>query len=801
MSFSRAQVKRFNDNQGTGPAPGAYNVKDIKQSSGVLPFKVGGERFKNVGDGTRDDAQEEPPTFLAPQMPAPPSKKKLNFSAANNNESKPGKSTPRQSPNINKGKEAYEKEIRRLIQQVNDQDKKLSSKVEEIRKLESRVNLLVKEKSSLLGQVAVAERKVTELDKRNALLESQTVMQKEKQLIRDELEIELKKTRTKLETAKQELDKSKSMLVAMQSDLDGARSTITVLQKSNSALTRHNNEAQKHNDDVGIQMSKLQGLVDDLRSDKAAAEQQVADIKERFNAVQRDFTSLLQDKAEEIKKQYESKQQVLLTDLERTKNDAVISHSKALEIQNKLDAMNKESDGILTEKTELQHELEIAQEKNILLQESLGQHKLQLEEYKCNTLKIEKDRNELDEKVSQLSESIGRLKIDSSEATDALKKELLSVQKSCTEKESELSDTVYKLQVNESSLKSEITTLIEDLEVKKREYDELRLVRDTVSEELKSCKSKFEEEKNIRIETCQKYEEQSKKLEELNQMKNDLLSQSSQHTAEANELKEQILVSEAKADALETQLMQSSAKACRALREEEEANGRIEQLEIELTNHKAQYQAKLNEFTRRLLETQKKLNAKQEELTCVTAMKDSESVELKKMKKLVDEQSVKLLAAERLANENATSKEKIVALQNEITNSKASSEGVSIEELEKWRDLYNELQEKVKPFQSQIDAYSAERQSLLSENSMAQAEMQDLGRKYAQLLGHQNHKQKIKHIVRIKEENNKLKQEVAKLRTQVEKMRKETLAKRPKKFDPSDAFKHKKENTPLCDNV
>ena len=34
-----------------------------------------------------------------------------------------------------------------------------------------------------------------------------------------------------------------------------------------------------------------------------------------------------------------------------------------------------------------------------------------------------------------------------------------------------------------------------------------------------------------------------------------------------------------------------------------------------------------------------------------------------------------------------------------------------------------------------------------------QAEMERLGRNYAQLLGHQNQKQKIRHIVKIKEEN------------------------------------------------
>lgn len=58
------------------------------------------------------------------------------------------------------------------------------------------------------------------------------------------------------------------------------------------------------------------GLVDELRSDKAAAEQQLMKFTERFNAIQKDFTSLLQEKAEEIRAEFEAKRQVPLTILE-----------------------------------------------------------------------------------------------------------------------------------------------------------------------------------------------------------------------------------------------------------------------------------------------------------------------------------------------------------------------------------------------------------------------------------------------------------------------------------------------------
>jgi len=57
-----------------------------------------------------------------------------------------------------------------------------------------------------------------------------------------------------------------------------------------------------------------------------------------------------------------------------------------------------------------------------------------------------------------------------------------------------------------------------------------------------------------------------------------------------------------------------------------------------------------------------------------------------------------------------------------------------------------------------LNAYSAEKAVLLDETNAAHAEVSQLGRKYAELLGHQNHKQKIKHIVKLKEQNIELKE-------------------------------------------
>lgn len=79
------------------------------------------------------------------------------------------------------------------------------------------------------------------------------------------------------------------------------------------------------------------------------------------------------------------------------------------------------------------------------------------------------------------------------------------------------------------------------------------------------------------------------------------------------------------------------------------------------------------------------------------------------------------------------------------------------EEMNKWRLLYEELYNKTKPFQLQQDAFEAEKQALLNEHGAAQEQLNNLRDSYAKLLGHQNLKQKIKHVVKLKDENSNLK--------------------------------------------
>ncbi|KAK2563367.1 Hyaluronan mediated motility receptor [Acropora cervicornis] len=125
---------------------------------------------------------------------------------------------------------------------------------------------------------------------------------------------------------------------------------------------------------------------------------------------------------------------------------------------------------------------------------------------------------------------------------------------------------------------------------------------------------------------------------------------------------------------------------------------------------------------------------------------------------------------------------------------------------EKWKTKYEDLWIKIEPFKDQLDEYEAERRALLCQNSRAKEEVAKLGQQYAKLLGHQNKKQKIHHVIKLKEENLALKDEKMKLRETLDKQKramkkledKVDQLTGKKRFNPAEAFTHTKENTPLA---
>uniref|UniRef100_A0A8C3V4J7 Hyaluronan-mediated motility receptor C-terminal domain-containing protein n=1 Tax=Catharus ustulatus TaxID=91951 RepID=A0A8C3V4J7_CATUS len=193
-------------------------------------------------------------------------------------------------------------------------------------------------------------------------------------------------------------------------------------------------------------------------------------------------------------------------------------------------------------------------------------------------------------------------------------------------------------------------------------------------------------------------------------------------------------------------------------------------------------------FLRMLLEIRTKLALKEAE---TERTKESCLAEITKLQEKFEEQT------EVLKSELEAERSRKTISEDVTSNLK--------KEIETWRKLYEDLHNKVKPFQQQLDAFEAEKNALLEEHGAAQEELNKLSDAYAKLLGHQNMKQKIKHVMKLKEDNAHLKQDVSKLRSLLAKEKQTNrhlqeqlcAVQGIKRFDPSKAFQHdSKENIP-----
>lgn len=121
------------------------------------------------------------------------------------------------------------------------------------------------------------------------------------------------------------------------------------------------------------------------------------------------------------------------------------------------------------------------------------------------------------------------------------------------------------------------------------------------------------------------------------------------------------------------------------------------------------------------------------------------------------------------------------------------------------KNKYQELESLIEPFREQLEMFEAEKSALLNQALFAENSMASLASKYTQLLGHQNSKQKIHHLDKLKQDIFNLRKELAEKNLALEKEKKARAKADAKlkeltgqrKFDPSEAFKVP-ENPPVA---
>ncbi|XP_040486254.1 hyaluronan mediated motility receptor isoform X2 [Ursus maritimus] len=528
----------------------------------------------------------------------------------------------------------------------------------------------------------------------------------------------------------------------------------------------------------------------------------------------------LRNKRETKMRSMVAKQEGMDVKLQVTQKNLEASQGKIAQLEGKLVSIEKEK---IDEKSETEKLLEYIEEISCASD--------QVEKYKLDIARLEENLKEKNHEVVSLKQSL--------EENVLLSKQVEDLNAKCQLLEKEREDLVNRARVRDETLNSEMQNLKEKLILEKQEHEKLQqkeLQTDSLLQQEKELSSSLQQklcsfqeemmkERNLFEEELKQALDELDKLQQKEEQAESLVRQLEEETkSRAEELK----LLEEKLKGKEAELEKTNAAHSQAtLLLQEKYHSTVQNLgevTAQFESYKALTASEIEDLKLENSSLQEKVaNAEKSAEDIHRQILATENANQEYARMLLDLQTKSALKEAEIKEITVSSHKRITDLQNQLKQQgeeskkqleeeearKAGKENTVAElteEMNKWRLLYEELYNKTKPFQLQLDAFEAEKQALLNEHGAAQEQLNKLRDSYAKLLGHQNLKQKIKHVVKLKDENSQLKSEVSKLRSQLAK-RKQSETKLQeelnkvlgiKHFDPSKAFLHEsKENFAL----
>uniref|UniRef100_A0A674DJT0 Hyaluronan-mediated motility receptor (RHAMM) n=1 Tax=Salmo trutta TaxID=8032 RepID=A0A674DJT0_SALTR len=774
MSFSRAPVKRFNENIGCAPAPGTYELKP-GEVKGPASFHRS-ERFKLL-------------KASAPFIP-PPS---------------PSKDVP-MSPVAVRRTMSVDGLIRSLVQQRGEQDRRLVTLEEELRKVEAKLLSAVREKTGLAANVTTLERQLAELKKTNEFLKNKVSADITKKRIQS-LSMELMEARNKLDVNDKELSflqiSTEGQVKLLEIDLEAARATLTALRERNKDLEDLHHDIKVQNEELENDMDTLQAVIQELREEVNVlqgyldtANDHIQDLRMKLHRKTEMVNSI-----SESQHHLEQKLEQCTAELENSQNTLRQKEEESEKGQQDLQA----SRDTLQETEKL---LEWREAELMSSQKALGEMEVQMQG-------ANQEVSDSQSVVRQQEAELVRLREVLRRTGEELDERVAHLEEKCKILEEERVSRQGRVE----ELKAELSLLRENRRSEKEVQEQLEQTHTSLAEELKQEKEHAASLASVLERVKEETEEERKQLEEaLGELSVLELQEERREEAlqrlqqEKTELERELTETRALLDSLHNQLEDQVKKDLPCLenhmkeveKERDDLKTVVEMFEIDKRGLRDQVELINNrpikaEEQRASLQSQVELMEEkvslQSQVDPVVQEKVSLQWEMEEQRRDYQRQLVaiqdKSTGPDHQVEDNGiiTPKDR---LSIHCSNSVLSS--LSDAETEHWRRQYEELYTKVKPFQEQLNGFAAERDALLNENGANQEELTRLADAYARLLGHQNQKQKIRHVVKLKDENVSLKQELSKLRAQVSRQKKGGQPQR--RVDPTKALSHQdsKEN-------
>ncbi|XP_067664127.1 hyaluronan mediated motility receptor-like [Haliotis asinina] len=640
----------------------------------------------------------------------------------------------------------------------------------------------------------------------------------------------------KLEEEKSQLLEEKHNLLSQVDKLNAEKQDLTASLEAKEQLLEH--LKVQHNSHLVQERVKLEEVEEKYRGVESKLCDKVEQLKQQ-----------LQNMAERSEAEVTAREETL-TQLEQTlgtvKAEKVETVAQLTEYKKNLNMVTEELNAAMEDVAKLAAEKESErqqyEEKLVVISQEGEQEKEQWENARQDLLQklqdTQQQANDLQELVNRLEteKEIGEqdMKEKLRNARNALTQAQSTLQSSQAELTTELEDTRNTLLKTERALNSLRADMLEKqgelqghLVEAEREVTQLREVKNSQQQILKKLeaeKQALKEERDRLSEeklfetTCSSerfaaLEERTRSERKLfDEFKTDLTSQLALAQAENTSLSKTFEVYKTTTEADLTSLREAVKEGEEMKSVVTDLQRQVQLLQTEKSKLTEDVQSIKVTSTQALNEVRNKLVAAESEVASLLTVKlaqDQKMESLQEKQQALSEERDRCMSEYNLLAQDVEQmqdqhQQQVEVLRQQFEEQEATADTDALtQEIHKWQTLYEELQEKVAPFIDQIDAFEAERQYLLGCSANAQAEINKLSTEYAQLLGHQNQKQKIKHIVKIKEENNSLKKEVVQLREQVRKQKRQLERRsedrlsqsqcRPK-FDPSKAFQHTKEN-------
>uniref|UniRef100_A0A8C4EGV9 Hyaluronan-mediated motility receptor C-terminal domain-containing protein n=1 Tax=Dicentrarchus labrax TaxID=13489 RepID=A0A8C4EGV9_DICLA len=819
MSFSRAPLKRFNENVGCAPAPGSYEIKpgDLK---GAASFDKS-DRFRLV------KAAALPPP--SPSRSALMSPVRRTLSVDGLMEGSSVKKEKNYMTMERKQQKLLEKEIRSLVQQRGEQDRRLLALEEEMKKVEAKLLAAVREKTGLAANVTTLERQRAELKKINEFLKNKVSADTTKKRI-NSLTMELMEARNTLDAKNKELSvlqiNTEGQLKLLETDLQAARATATALKDRNKDLEDLHKVTKTQNEDLENENARLHAVIRELREENKVLQGYLDTANDQIQSSSVDHhinlsffhrqleTELLQQSTElestqGMLRQKEEEAQKFQQELQASK-DALIAVEKLLD--NQMLELKSSQKSV----SDMEEQIKSANQEIQDSQATVRQQEAELARLREVLRRTEK---ELDERVAHLEQ---RYLFSEEERSKAQEQGFRRVEELKTEiallKEAKRDEKRRQIQLEqehatltEELAKEKVTqTFLILLEVQTRlaqKDEEMTAMEASHASLISQLQQELQLQTKGREEALGQVEEQ--RGQSVTQLQNEkekawkLLEEVSQ---EKEEIMEQLQREREEKGKIQTALQEERGALVVERKDHQQVKSEVLRLQTELERVEEESksllsQVELKDQSRLALENQ--LNKAEQDKNRLQSRLDEVEQGRSSFQAQLDLMEEKTRAVQLLTQEKVTlqweMEEQRQELQRQITEAQEKSSQSS--ETEHWRNQYEELFAKVRPFQEQLNAFAAERNALLNENGANQEELNKLSDAYARLLGHQNQKQKIKHVMKLKDENIFLKQEMSKLRSQVNRQKsdleqlKSKLPGTPRrKFDPSKAFQHDKEN-------